>query len=43
MDSLSLSIIVIIVLVLLNGIFSAGEFGIVSSRKSKIKDMIKEE
>ncbi|HVN25193.1 MAG TPA: hemolysin family protein [Syntrophorhabdales bacterium] len=43
MDSLSLSIIVIIALVLLNGIFSAGEFGIVSSRKSKIKDMIKEE
>jgi putative hemolysin len=42
MDSLSLSIILIIILILLNGFFAAGEFGIVSSRKSKIKDMIKE-
>jgi len=42
MDSLSLSIILIIILILLNGIFAAGEFGIVSTRKSKIKDMIKE-
>ncbi|HME45921.1 MAG TPA: hemolysin family protein [Syntrophorhabdales bacterium] len=42
MDSLSLSIILIIILIFLNGFFAAGEFGIVSSRKSKIKDMIKE-
>jgi putative hemolysin len=41
MDSLTLSIIVILVLILLNGIFSAGEFAIISSQKSKIKDMIK--
>ncbi len=41
MDNLSLSIILIVILVLLNGIFSAGEFAIISSRKSKIKDMIK--
>jgi len=41
MDSFTLSVIVIVILILLNGIFSAGEFAIVSSRKSKIKDMIK--
>jgi len=41
MDSPTLSVIVIVILILLNGIFSAGEFAIVSSRKSKIKDMIK--
>lgn len=41
MDSLTLSVIVILILILLNGIFSAGEFAIISSRKSKIKDMIK--
>ncbi len=42
MDSLTLLIILIIILVLLSGIFNAGEFGIVSSRKSRIKDIIKE-
>jgi len=42
MDSLTLSIILIIILILLNGVFSAGEFGIISSRKSRIKDIIKE-
>jgi putative hemolysin len=42
MDSLSLSIILIIILILLNGLFAAGEFSIVSSRKSRIKDMSKE-
>ena len=36
------AIIVIILLIIINGIFSAGEFAIVSSRKSKIKEMIKE-
>jgi putative hemolysin len=42
MDNLTISIIVIIILILLNGLFSAGEFAIISSRKSKIRDMIKE-
>jgi putative hemolysin len=36
-------IILIIVLLILNGIFSAGEMAIVSSRKSKIKEMMKSE
>jgi len=36
-------IILIIVLLILNGIFSAGEMAIVSSRKSKIKEMLKSE
>src|SRR5208337_1518918 len=35
------AIVVIILLIIINGIFSAGEFAIVSSRKSKIKEMIK--
>ena len=35
-------IILIAVLLILNGIFSAGEIAIVSSRKSRIKDLIKE-
>ena len=35
-------IILIVVLLILNGIFSAGEIAIVSSRKSRIKDLIKE-
>lgn len=34
-------IILIVVLLLLNGIFSAGEMAIVSSRKSKIKELMK--
>lgn len=43
MDSgLFWAIVVIVVLVILNGIFSAGEFAIISSRKSKIKEMVKE-
>ncbi len=41
MSSLFWSIIVIIVLVILNGLFSAGEFAVISSRKSKIKEMVK--
>ena len=41
MNSLGLSVLVVIVLIFLNGIFSAGEFAIISSRKSRIKDMIK--
>lgn len=36
-------IILIIILLILNGIFSAGEMAIVSSRKSKIKEMMKSE
>ncbi|MCX5803316.1 MAG: hemolysin family protein [Proteobacteria bacterium] len=42
MGSPLLEIFLIIVLIVLNGIFSAGEIAIVSSRKSKIKEMIKE-
>jgi putative hemolysin len=42
MYSLFWSISVIIALIILNGVFSAGEFAIVSSRKSKIKEMVKE-
>jgi putative hemolysin len=42
MDSLSLEVLLIAVLIILNGIFSAGEIAIVSSRKSKIKEMVKE-
>ncbi|MGD0230514.1 MAG: hemolysin family protein [Syntrophorhabdales bacterium] len=41
MDNLFWSIIIIIVLVILNGIFSAGEFAVISSRKSKLKEMVK--
>jgi putative hemolysin len=36
-----LEIFSIIILIFLNGVFSAGEMAIVSSRKSKIKEMIK--
>ncbi len=42
MGNLFWSIVIIAILIILNGIFSAGEFAIVSSRKSKIKEMIKE-
>ncbi len=42
MLSLFWAIIVIAVLIILNGIFSAGEFAIISSRKSKLKEMLKE-
>ncbi len=41
MDSLLWTIIVIMALIVLNGLFSAGEFAIISSRKSKIKEMLK--
>jgi len=41
MSNLFWSIVVIAVLVILNGLFSAGEFAVISSRKSKIKEMIK--
>jgi magnesium and cobalt exporter, CNNM family len=36
-------IILIFVLLILNGVFSAGEMAIVSSRKSKIKELMKDE
>jgi putative hemolysin len=42
MNDLFWTLVVIIVLILLNGLFSAGEFAIISSRKSKIKELIKE-
>jgi putative hemolysin len=42
MSSLLWTIVVIAVLVLINGVFSAGEFAIISSRKSKVKEMAKE-
>jgi putative hemolysin len=42
MISLFWAIVVIAVLIILNGIFSAGEFAIISSRKSKLKEMLKE-
>ncbi len=41
MEKPYLEILLIIILIILNGIFSAGEMAIVSSRKSKIKEMIK--
>ncbi len=41
MDNPILEIILIVVLLILNGIFSAGEMAIVSSRKSKIKELMK--
>jgi len=37
-----LEIMLVIVLVILNGIFAAGEIAIVSSRKSRIRQMVKE-
>jgi putative hemolysin len=42
MSNLFWAILIIAVLILINGIFSAGEFAIISSRKSRIKEMIKE-
>lgn len=41
MSNLFWPIAVIVVLIILNGIFSAGEFAVISSRKSKIKEMVK--
>ncbi|HVN96318.1 MAG TPA: hemolysin family protein [Syntrophorhabdaceae bacterium] len=42
MDSLTLSIVCIFILMVLNGVFSAGETAIVSFRKSKLKELLKE-
>lgn len=42
MSDLFWTLVVIAVLIVLNGIFSAGEFAIISSRKSKLKEMVKE-
>jgi putative hemolysin len=42
MNELFWTIVVIVVLVLINGVFSAGEFAIMSSRKSKIKELVKD-
>jgi len=41
MNKPALAVFFIVVLIVINGIFSAGEFAIVSSRKSKIKELIK--
>jgi putative hemolysin len=43
MDSPLAGAIVIVILIVLNGIFSCGEFAIVSSRKSRVKEMVKEQ
>ncbi len=42
LDRPFLEIIFVIILIVLNGIFSAGEIAIVSSRKSKVKEIVKE-
>lgn len=42
MGSPALEIIVILILILLNGFFSAGETAIISFRKSKMKELLKE-
>lgn len=42
MDRPALEIILIVILVIFNGIFSAGEIAIVSLRKSRIKEIMKE-
>lgn len=41
MDKPILEVLCIIILIVLNGIFSAGEFAVVSSRKSRIRELIK--
>lgn len=43
MNVLIALIVLIVVLIILNGIFSAGEFAIISSRKSKIKEIAKKD
>ena len=43
MGSPAVEIVFILILVLLNGIFSAGETAIISFRKSKIKELLKDE
>lgn len=42
MDRPALEIILIVILIIFNGIFSAGEIAIVSLRKSRIKEIMKE-
>ena len=42
MSDLLWTIVVIAILVFINGIFSAGEFAIITSRKSKVKEMARE-
>ncbi|MCX8021700.1 MAG: hemolysin family protein [Syntrophorhabdaceae bacterium] len=42
MDNLILLTIIIVLLVILNGIFSAGEIALISLRKSKAKELLKE-
>ncbi len=42
MSNFSLEVIFIFILIVLNGIFSAGEIAIISSRKSKIKELVRE-
>ena len=42
MNNPSLEVVVILILIVLNGLFSAGEIAIVSSRKSRIKEIIRE-
>lgn len=42
MDNLVVEIFLIILLILLNGVFSAGEISIISSRKSKVKELLDE-
>ena len=42
MSNATIEIVVILALIVMNGIFSAGEMAIVSSRKSKIKEVLRE-
>ncbi len=42
MDNPVLEIIIILILIIMNGVFSAGEISIISSRKSKIKELLDE-
>lgn len=42
MDNPTLEIFLILILIILNGVFSAGEISIISSRKSKIKELLEE-
>jgi len=42
MDNPVLDIFIIFLLIILNGVFSAGEISIISSRKSKVKELLEE-
>lgn len=42
MDNPALDIFLIFILIILNGVFSAGEISIISSRKSKVKELLEE-